>query len=101
MIHAGVFKKSNQAGDGACLIGNNFLERAVLRPDIRSRRRSGWGGSRQRGRDGRGLRKNVSRQGGVKMRRKHVNVGQLLHELTEADLGGKLLADGKGDLRQG
>ena len=35
------------------------------------------------------------------MRRKHVNVGPLIHELTEADLDGKFLADGKGDLRQG
>ena len=101
MINASLFKKGNQAGDGARLIGNNFLEHAALRPGICCRRRSGRWRNRQRGCDGMGFRKNVGRQSGVKMRCKHVNVGTLIHELTEGDLDGKLLADGEGDLRQG
>ena len=39
-------------------------------------------------------------QGGIEMRGQHVDVGPLIHKLAEADLGGKFLADGEGDLRQ-
>ena len=45
-IHAGFFEKGNQTGDGACLLGNNFFERAAVRPDVRwdfgGWRRDGW-----------------------------------------------------------
>jgi hypothetical protein len=103
VIHASLFEERNEAGDGVCLLGDNLLERAAarssVRPDFFSPGR-GRGRNWRRGQNRRGFRKKVSRQSGLKMRRQYVNVGPLIHELTETDLDGKLLADGKGNLCQ-
>ena len=97
-MRAGSFEKGNQAGDGVCLPGNNYFERTVCHAGIRGWSRcTDW----KAGLDSRRLREKVSRKGSVKMLSKHVNVGELIHELREADFDGKLPANGVRNLRQG